>query len=102
MSTDLATHLDAIPTLSFASPDEPDWKPLRHHLGIGAYGVNAWVAAAPGDIVIERHDESPENPGTHGHDVLRGAARFTVAFSPSVWEERSLRQLGAAGAAPPG
>ena len=39
-------HLDEVPTLSFASAEEPDWKPLRHHLGVGAFGVNAWVAAA--------------------------------------------------------
>jgi hypothetical protein len=82
MTAVVATHLDAIPTLPSASRDEPDWKPLRHHLGIGAFGVNAWVAGAPGDLVIERHDEEPESPGAHGHEelylVVRGAARFTV------------------------
>jgi hypothetical protein len=82
MNAVVATHLDAIPTLPSASPDEPDWKPLRHHLGIGAFGVNAWVAAAAGDLVVERHDEAPESPGAPGHEelyvVVRGAARFTV------------------------
>ena len=136
----VTAHLDAVPTLSFDSPDEPDWKPLRHHLGVGAFGVNAWVAAAAGDVVIERHDEAPEPGSSNGHEelylVLRGSARFTVAgeevdapagtlvfvadpaltrgavatapdtavlavgaargvaFAPSPWEERWLRELG--------
>jgi hypothetical protein len=82
MTALVATHLDAVPTLPPTSPGEPEWKPLRHHLGIGAFGVNAWAAIAPGDVVIERHDEAPEIPGAHGHEelyvVVRGQARFTV------------------------
>jgi hypothetical protein len=78
----VAAHLDDVPTLQFGSDAEPDWKPLRHHLGIGAFGVNAWVAAAAGDPAIERHDEAPDDGGTNGHEelyiVVRGAARFTV------------------------
>jgi hypothetical protein len=78
----VTAHLDDVPTLSFESDAEPDWKPLRHHLGVAAFGVNAWVAAAAGDQAIERHDEAPEEGGTNGHEelyvVLRGAARFTV------------------------
>jgi hypothetical protein len=78
----VTAHLDGVPTLAFASDAEPDWKPLRHHLGIGAFGVNAWVAAAAGDPAIERHDEVPQEGGTNGHEelyvVLRGDARFTV------------------------
>ena len=82
MKAVVATHLDEIPTLPPGSPDEPAWKPLRHHLGVGAFGVNAWVGAAPGDVVIERHDEAPDGPEDHGHEelylVVRGTARFTV------------------------
>jgi hypothetical protein len=135
-------HLDEVPTLSFASAEEPDWKPLRHHLGVAAFGVNAWVAARAGDIVIERHDELPGDAQTDGHEelyvVFRGGARFTVgdteidapagtlvfisdtgltraavataddtvvlavgaargvAFEPSAWEGRALREQGAA------
>jgi hypothetical protein len=78
----VTAHIDDIPTLTFASDAEPDWKPLRHHLGIGAFGVNAWVAAAAGDQAIERHDEAPSEDGATGHEelyvVLRGDARFTV------------------------
>jgi hypothetical protein len=78
----VTAHLDDVPTLRFASDAEPDWKPLRRHLGIGAFGVNAWVAAAAGDQAIERHDEAPAEGATAGHEelyvVLRGEARFTV------------------------
>ena len=78
----VTAHLDDVPTLSLRSDAEPAWKPLRHHLGIGAFGVNAWVAAAAGDQAIERHDEQPEEGATNGHEelyvVLSGAARFTV------------------------
>ena len=83
MSAGVVTaHLDDVPTLSFESAAMPDWKPLRHHLGVGAFGVNAWVAARAGDQAIERHDEKPEPGDTNGHEelyvVLTGAARFTV------------------------
>ena len=138
----VTAHLDEIPTLRFDSDAEPDWKPLRHHLGIGAFGVNAWLAPGAGNQAVERHDEAPEEGGTNGHEelyvVLRGTARFTVAgesfdapagtlvfisdpalvreavaaeddtvvlavgaargvaFTPSDWETRWLRKLGAA------
>ena len=76
-------HLDDVPTLAFGTATDPDWKPLRHHLGVGAFGVNAWVAARAGDPAVERHDETPEEGGATGHEelyvVVRGAARFTVA-----------------------
>jgi hypothetical protein len=78
----VTAHLDDVPTLTFESDAEPDWKPLRHHLGIGAFGVNVWLAAAPGDQAIERHDEAPAEGSTNGHEelyvVMRGEARFTV------------------------
>lgn len=75
-------HLDDVPLVAFDAPDEPHWKPLRHRLGVGAFGVNAWVAKAAGEHVIERHDEDPGDGGTAGHEelyvVLRGSAEFTV------------------------
>jgi hypothetical protein len=78
----VTAHLDAVEPIVFDSDDEPDWKPLRHELGIGAFGVNAWVGRQPGDQAIERHDEAPKEGGTSGHEelyvVVSGAARFTV------------------------
>ena len=78
----VTAHLDDVPAIVFESDAEPDWKPLRHHLGIGAFGVNAWVAPEAGGQAIERHDEAPEDGDTNGHEelyvVLRGHARFSV------------------------
>jgi len=56
------------------------WLPVRHALGIGAFGTNAYVAADAGDDVVEPHTEG-EDPAT-GHQelyfVARGSARFTI------------------------
>ncbi len=68
--------LDEIPRA--AQPCDPslDWRPVRDHLGISSFGVNAFLGASPGDRVVELHDE------TGGHEelyvVVRGAARFVV------------------------
>src|SRR5690242_7568746 len=78
----VTAHLDDIETIPTGSDQVPDWKPLRHHLGVGAFGVNAWVAAAAGDQAVEPHDEKPSDGGAAGHEelyvVVRGGARFTV------------------------
>jgi hypothetical protein len=56
------------------------WLPVRHTLGIRAFGTNAYVAANAGDEVVEPHREG-EDPET-GHQelyfVARGQARFTI------------------------
>ena len=68
--------LDDIPRA--ADPCDPslDWRPVRDHLGIAAFGVNAFLGAQPGDRVVELHDEEG------GHEelyvVVRGAARFLL------------------------
>jgi hypothetical protein len=75
-------NLDDVPVVRFDGDDEGDWKPLRHRLGIQAFGINAWTADAPGRQVIERHDEVPEGSGAGGHEeiyvVIAGRAEFTV------------------------
>jgi mannose-6-phosphate isomerase-like protein (cupin superfamily) len=81
MGTHATAHISEIPpakNLPAGSPEpgEPDWKPVRHHFEIGAFGVNAWVARAEGDEVVESHTESS------GHEelyyVANGHATFTV------------------------
>jgi len=66
-----------IPSIPGCDADEPtDWIPLRHELGIQAFGINAFAADAPGQIIIERHDEvAPEDAGGHeeAYVVLQGA-----------------------------
>jgi len=64
-----------------ASQPDPDtgadWLPLRHELGVRAFGFNGWRAREPGMQVIEEHDESDT-----GHEevyvVVAGRVRFTV------------------------
>lgn len=69
--------LDELVTLDESNP--PAWKPVRHSLGIGAFGVNAWVAGNAGDEVIEDHDEIGEDGGQEEiYFVASGHAVFTV------------------------
>jgi hypothetical protein len=53
------------------------WKPVRRELGVTAFGINAYTAAAAGDEVVEDHDET-----SLGHEeiylVVSGHAIFTV------------------------
>lgn len=53
------------------------WKPLRKTLGVTAFGINAYTAAAAGDEVVEDHSETQL-----GHEeiyvVVAGHATFTV------------------------
>lgn len=57
------------------------WLPLRHTLGIEAFGINAWVGREAGDEVIEKHDELNEDPADSHEEVyvvIEGRATFTV------------------------
>jgi len=53
------------------------WKPVRRTLGVTAFGINAYTAAAAGDEVVEDHTEAQL-----GHEeiyaVVAGHATFTV------------------------
>lgn len=52
------------------------WRPIRSHFGIRAFGMNAYTADV-GDEIVEEHTES-----TYGHEemyvVVRGRATFTL------------------------
>ena len=69
--------IDDIPREPEPCDPSLDWRPIRDHLGISAFGVNAFVGARPGDRLIEHHDEAAA-----GHEelyvVLRGTARFVI------------------------
>ncbi len=69
--------IDDIPRA--AEPCDPslDWRPVRDHLGITAFGVNAFLGAEPGDRVVELHDESGQSH-EELYVVLRGGARFLI------------------------
>jgi tetratricopeptide (TPR) repeat protein len=51
-------------------------RPVRHHFGITSFGVNAWTAKAPGDRLINEHEEDPGNEELY--IVLRGRAVFEL------------------------
>src|SRR5437762_3021369 len=38
------------------------WQPIRHHLGISAFGVNAWTGHAAGDRAREAVEANPQYP----------------------------------------
>lgn len=74
-------HLSEIPD---PAPEkkagEPDWRPIRIHLGIQSFGTNAYVARAAGDTIVEEHSESEESGSRHEelYVVADGHAVFTV------------------------
>jgi len=51
-------------------------RPVRHHLGITAFGTNAWTSTKEGDRLMPEHaeDEGVEEL----YVVLRGRARFEI------------------------
>ncbi|MEA2381998.1 MAG: hypothetical protein QOH72_1969 [Solirubrobacteraceae bacterium] len=79
----VAVHLDAVPSGPDRGPGIAELKAVRRHLGIEAFGANARVARAAGEVLVMPHDERANGPfGTDGHEelyvVLRGRATFTV------------------------
>ena len=53
------------------------WRPVRHHLGIKAFGVNVWTAKTAGDRIINEHEEA-DGPDEELYLVLSGRARFEL------------------------
>ena len=74
------THIEQVPEPpGEKSPGDPDWHAIRIHFGIQSFGVNAYTATQPGEIVGE-HDEL-EHSGTKHEElyyVSRGSATFTI------------------------
>jgi hypothetical protein len=70
--------LDDIPRA--ADPCDPalDWRPVRDHLGIRAFGVNAFLGHR------EAFATAPDTA------VLVVGAQPGKPFSPSAWEQRQL------------
>jgi hypothetical protein len=69
-------HLDELDGLP--GPDTLTWHPVRAHLGIRAFGTNAYTATAPGQDVVEPHTEDPTLAHEELYFVARGRARFTI------------------------
>lgn len=56
------------------------WAPVRHALGIEAFGISAYTAERAGQQVVEDHDELGGGAGHHEelYVVVSGRAMFTV------------------------
>lgn len=57
MSEYAVAHLNEIDELN---DGRCPWRPVRHHFGITAFGLNAWTARDAGDRIINEHDESDD------------------------------------------
>lgn len=68
-------HLDEIDELA---DGRCHYRPIRHHLGITAFGATAWTAHAAGDLVIAEHDEGDPTADQELFLVLRGHAVFEL------------------------
>jgi Tetratricopeptide repeat/Cupin domain len=69
-------HLDELQAI--AGPGTLTWHPVRAHLGIRAFGTNAYSAAKAGDDVVEPHDENADLAHEELYFVARGRATFTL------------------------
>jgi mannose-6-phosphate isomerase-like protein (cupin superfamily) len=56
--------------------EDTHMRPVRHHLGITAFGTNAWTAANEGDRLMPEHQE--DEGSEELYVVLRGRARFEI------------------------
>ena len=75
MAASAVAHLDEIQEFTDA---RSHYRPIRHHLGITAFGVTAWIAHAAGDIVIDEHDEGDPTADEELFLVLSGHAVFEL------------------------
>ena len=72
----ISAHVTELPTHESDLVDA-EWKPVRHHFGITAFGANAYVARRAGDVVVEDHAEG-EGGFEELYVVLSGEVDFTV------------------------
>ncbi|HEY2327212.1 MAG TPA: hypothetical protein VGH52_06980 [Gaiellaceae bacterium] len=73
MSGYKVAHLDEIEEMN---DGRQPWRPVRHHFGIEAFGINSWTAANAGDRIINEHDEEGEHEELYV--VTAGRARFEL------------------------
>jgi mannose-6-phosphate isomerase-like protein (cupin superfamily) len=71
-----SVHLDELEAIP--GPGTLTWHPVRAHLGLRAFGCNAYSARRVGDDVVEPHTESPEYAHEELYFVARGRATFTL------------------------
>lgn len=64
-----------------ADPGDPDWKPLRHHFALEAFGANAFVQPDAGGRLVDEHRET-DTRHEELYVVLSGRAEFVVDGTP--------------------
>jgi hypothetical protein len=74
MSEYAVTRLDEIDEIN---DGRVPLRPVRHHLGITAFGINAWTASDAGDRVINEHDEADDR-NEELYFVVQGRAVFEL------------------------
>ena len=72
MSRFAVTPLDEIPEVDDGRCPS---RPVRHHLGITSFGVNAFTGRTPGDRIINEHEEDEDE---ELYLVQSGRARFEL------------------------
>lgn len=76
MSNYTVTRLDEIEPLD---DGRVPTQPVRHHLGIQAFGINGFTAREAGDRLVNEHDESAEHDRHEElYVVVEGHARFEI------------------------
>ncbi len=74
-------RLSEIPLGAAPEPGSYEWRPVRHHLGVQSFGINAMTGASAGDWVITEHSEIEASDTRHEElfFVATGHATFVVA-----------------------
>jgi mannose-6-phosphate isomerase-like protein (cupin superfamily) len=75
-----AIELEQLPELEYEDqPEDVDWRPIRIHFGITAFGANVFAGKKGAQVIIE-HSESEESGTRHEelYFVARGRATFTI------------------------
>ncbi len=75
MSGYAIAHLDEIDELN---DGRSPLRPVRHHFGITAFGINAWTGRDAGDRIINEHDEAEPDANEELYLVQRGRAVFEL------------------------
>ena len=74
MSDYAVVHVDEIDEISDGRCPQ---RPVRHHLGITAFGINTWTGREVGDRIINEHDETDDG-NEELYFVSKGRAVFEL------------------------
>src|ERR687895_277210 len=87
-----SAHISEIPSLVYEEePGEADWKPVRIHFGIRAFGTNAYIGRSAGEEVIGEHTETDES-GTRHEEVYAPAGTFVYVRDPDASRSAVARE----------